>query len=106
MYKWSIPRILLMAYARAANQSHSDYIADSVLDRLFYLKAAADTVRKEPIATIKVFKHNSKIQVKGLAAYLKATNSVELTDAGMREIALLSYLKEEDMAHLEKLCSE
>ena len=106
VYKWSIPRILMMAYARAANHSHSDYIADSVLDRLFYLKAAADTARKEPIATIKVFKHNGKIQGKGLAAYLKATNSVELTDAGMREIALLSYLQEEDMATLEKLCSE
>ena len=106
VYKWSIPRILMMAYARAANHSHSDYIADSVLDRLFYLKAAADTARKNPIATIKVFKHNGKIQVKGLAAYLKATNSVELTDAGMREITLLSYLQEEDMATLEKLCSE
>ena len=32
VYKWAIPRILMMAYARAANQSHSDYIADSVLD--------------------------------------------------------------------------
>ena len=106
VYKWSIPRILMMAYARAANHSHSDYIADSVLDRLFYLKAAADTARNNPIATIKVFKHNGKIHGKGLAAYLKATNSVELTDAGMREITLLSYLQDEDMAHLEKLCSE
>ena len=106
VYKWSIPRILMMAYARAANQSHSDYIADSVLDRLFYLKAAADTARNNPIATIKVFKHNGHINAKGLAAYLKATNSVELTDAGIREITLLSYLQDEDMAHLEKLCSE
>ena len=106
VYKWSIPRILMMAYARAANQSHSDYIADSVLDRLFYLKAAADTARNNPIATIKVFKHNGHINGKGLAAYLKATNSVELTDAGIREITLLSYLQDEDMAHLEKLCSE
>ena len=76
-----------------------------MLDRLFYLKAAADTARKEPIATIRVFKNNGHINGKGLAAYLKATNSVELTDAGMREITLLSYLKEEDMANLEKLCS-
>jgi hypothetical protein len=105
VYKWSIPRILMMAYARAANHSHSEYIADSVLDRLFYLRAAADNARKEPIATIRVFKNNGHINGKGLAAYLKATNSVELTDAGMREITLLSYLKEEDMAHLEKLCS-
>ena len=74
------------------------------------LKVPSILVRKgrrgnNPIATIKVFKHNGKIQVKGLAAYLKATNSVELTDAGMREIALFSYLQEKDMAHLEKLCS-
>ena len=82
----------MMAYARASNHSHSDYIADSVLDRLFYLKAAADTARNNPIATIKVFKHNGHINGKGLAAYLKATNSVELTDAGIREITLLSYL--------------
>ena len=106
VYKWSIPRILMMAYARAANHSHSDYIADSVLDRMFYLNAAADTARKNPIAGIRVYQNNGRIIGKGLAAYLKAINSVELTDAGMREITLLSYLQEEDMATLEKLCSE
>ena len=60
VYKWSIPRILMMAYARAANHSHSDFIADSVLDRLFYLRAAANTARKEPIAQLRC----SKIMVK------------------------------------------
>ena len=68
VYKWSIPHIIMMAYARAANHSHSDYIADSVLDRLFYLKAASDTARKNPIAGIRVYQNNGRIIGKGLAA--------------------------------------
>ena len=52
-----------------------------------------------------MYQNNGRIIGKGLAAYMKGTHSVELTDAGMREIALLSYLQEEDKALLEKLCS-
>jgi hypothetical protein len=92
-----------MAYARAANHSHSDYIADSVLDRLFYLRAAADTARKEPIPSIKVFKNNGQINARGMTAYLKASNSIVLTDAGQREIGLLQWLADDDIANLEEL---
>jgi hypothetical protein len=95
----------MMAYARAANHSHSNFIADSVLDRLFYLRAAANTARKEPIAQIRVFKPNGQINARGLAAYLKASNCVVPTDAGSREIGLLSWLTDEDMNNLEELCS-
>ena len=35
----------------------------------------------------------------------QASNSVVLTDAGTREIGLLQWLKDEDMANLEVLCS-
>jgi hypothetical protein len=38
-------------------------------------------------------------------AYLKASNSVVLTDAGTRKIRLLSWLTDDDMTNLEKLYS-
>jgi hypothetical protein len=69
------------------------------------LRAAAETARKEPIPQIKVFKNNGLINARGMAAYLKASNSVVLTDAGQREIGLLQWLTDEDMANLEELCS-
>jgi hypothetical protein len=94
----------MMAYARAANHSHSDFIADSVLDRLFYLRAAANTARKEPIAQIKVFKNTGQINARGLAAYLKASNCIVLTGSATREIGFLSWLTDEDMTNLEELC--
>ena len=40
-----------------------------------------------------------------MAAYLKASNFVVLTDAGQREVGLLQWLTHEDMANLEELCS-
>ena len=69
------------------------------------MRAAANTARMEQIAQIRVFKNNGQKNARGMTAYLKASNFIVLTAAGTREIGLLSWLTDEDMTNLEKLCS-
>jgi hypothetical protein len=59
----------------------------------------------EQIAQIRVFKNNGQKNARGMTAYLKASNSIVLTDSATREIGFLSWLTDEDMTYLEELCS-